>query len=321
MGALVGQLVSLCTSLRVATSTRLTYSRHHHIFLEYCDAFGVHPLHLTEPELMGVVLHFALSHTVNSVGSYVSAIQFLWDDAGNGKLPRGQPFELFLRGLKRLLGAADEVVRTPAVSLDDISAIVASLHWDSPDDVSFGAELLTAFFLALRTEDHVDGRLRWGDVYPQHDGSTEFLLPPGKSVRTYRHVAVAVRPDFLNLQRWLQRLASFLPPARRKSSCPVFVSFARAGSGSFPAITRADFTRRFKAKVTTVLGRSSQLHAGYSLRRGGVTEMLSAGVPVAIVKRHVGWAPSSEAINFYYDHSGRVQLRIPTLALPLFPSR
>ena len=53
------------------------------------------------------------------------------------------------------------------------------------------------------------------------------------------------------------------------------------------------------------------LIAGYSLRRGGVTEMLMSGVPVPIVKRHVGWAPGSEAVDTYYDHHGRHQMRLP----------
>jgi hypothetical protein len=43
--------------------------------------------------------------------------------------------------------------------------------------------------------------------------------------------------------------------------------------------------------------------------------MLSQGVPLPVVKRHVGWAPSSDAPMFYYDHHGRVQMRLPTQAM------
>ena len=65
-----------------------------------------------------------------------------------------------------------------------------------------------------------------------------------------------------------------------------------------------------------VLGYFPALYAGYSLRRGGVTAMLTAGAPVPAIKRHVGWRPMSEAIDLYYDHSGRYQMRLPTRYLP-----
>ena len=57
-----------------------------------------------------------------------------------------------------------------------------------------------------------------------------------------------------------------------------------------------------------MLGRSPALYAGYSLRRGGVTEMLMRGVPVPMVKQHVGWSVTSDAVMTYYDHSGHVQM-------------
>ena len=44
-------------------------------------------------------------------------------------------------------------------------------------------------------------------------------------------------------------------------------------------------------------------------------EMLMAGVPVPMIKRHVGWAPGSEAVNGYYDHAGRFQMLMPTAAM------
>lgn len=61
-----------------------------------------------------------------------------------------------------------------------------SLDVSDADSVRFGAQLLMAFFFALRTEDHVNGRLLWGDIYPAEDGSLDVWFPPGKSVCT-RH--------------------------------------------------------------------------------------------------------------------------------------
>jgi hypothetical protein len=263
-----------------------------------------------------VVAHYTCNHTVNSVPAYLSAIQHLYNAAGAGKLPRDHSFKEFTRGLSRLFGTADEVVRTTALSTADLHNICEKLDWSNPTDVCFGAQIITAFFLALRTEDHVDGRLRWGDVYPQAT-DVEFVLPPGKSVRVFRHVAVAARSDILNLLPWLSALASFLPDWARAPHRPVFVSFAPSADGVYRYLPakRAAFTAAFKAAVRASVGKNPALYAGYSLRRGGVTAMLAAGIPVAILKRHVGWAPGSEAFNLYYDHSGYEHKRMPTRGL------
>lgn len=264
-----------------------------------------------------MVAHFTLGHTVKSVPSYLSALQNLFDTAGAGPLPRGPKFLLFLKGLMRLFGPSDEVVRTRALGLDDLSLILGSLDRTVPEDACFGAQLVVAFMLCLRTEDHTDGRLRWGAVYPQEDGSVEFLLPPGKSVHRYRRCAIDHKEGLLSAVGWLAALAEHLPSSAKQPTSPIFVSFAasRDGVRRYPPLSRSVFIARFKRAVEEVLGYSPALYAGYSLRRGGVTEMLSRNVPLPVVKRHVGWAPSSDAPMFYYDHHGRIQMRIPTKAM------
>jgi hypothetical protein len=76
---------------------------------------------------------------------------------------------------------------------------VRSLDVSDADSVRFGAQLLMAFFFALRTEDHVNGRLLWGDIYPAEDGSLDVWFPPGKSVRVFRLASSAARDDELDL--------------------------------------------------------------------------------------------------------------------------
>lgn len=309
--------MSFCSKIYLTASSQRTYGAHQRLFISICEIFEWEPLLLVEPELCRVVAHFTLGHTVNSVPSFLSAVQNLWDVAGAGKLPRGPVFKLFLRGLQRLLGAADEVVRIRALEFPHVIKIIAALSWDSPVDVCFGAQLLTAFFLALRTEDHTGGRLLWGDVYPQAAGHLEFRLPPGKSTRTFSHVMIAARADTLDVRTWLRRLAYFVPLDHRSLSHPVFVSFqaSRDGTLRFPAVSRASFIYRLKIAVKDVLGFDPTLYAGYSLRRGGVTALIAAGVPAAVIKRHVRWAPMSEALNAYYDHSGVAQMLLPTQAI------
>jgi hypothetical protein len=241
----------------------------------------------------------------------------LFDTAGGGPLPRGPKFLRFLRGLNRLLGPADEVVRARALGWDELELILASLDRSVPSEVGFGAQLVVAFSLCLRTEDHTDGRLLWGDVFPQDDGSVEFLLPPGKSVRRFRRVAIAARSGLTNAMSWLAWLAEALPAHAKGSDCSVFVSFKAGKNGvqHFSPLSRSKFIARFKLAVQRVLGYSPALYSGYSLRRGGVTELLLSGVPAPMVKAHVGWAPDSDAIFSYYDHSGSLQLRMPTTAM------
>lgn len=310
-------LVAMCKKLHIASSSRTTYASHQDHFLAFCDAFDKDPLTLSGSDLAEAVAYFALGHTSVSIPSYLSALQNLYDQHGAGPLPRGPAFLLAIRGLRRILGPADTVVRTKALSLEDLSRLVAALSPTDPASTCLAAQMLVAFFLCLRTEDHCAGRLRWGDVYPQVDGGVDFVVPPGKSCSDFRHVAVAPRADHLDVLSWLRRLASFVPPSHRTPSSPLFVSFrrSRAGAARYWASSRKEFIDSFKALVAHVLGVSPTLYAGYSLRRGGVTAMLTAEVPLPAIKQHVRWAPDSDAVFAYYDHSGRAQLLQPTQKL------
>lgn len=140
----------------------------------------------------------------------------------------------------------------------------------------FVCQSIIAYFLCLGTEDHVGGRLKWGNVFIQADRTVKFVIPPGKKVRYFRHVALAGRTDALDLVMWLDRLAALVPPDRRGDAAPLFVSFhvGREGAQCFWAVTRREFIALLKDKVKTVLGFDPTLYAGYSLRRGGVTELV-----------------------------------------------
>ena len=317
LGVELRWLVELCRHLRLAMGSHRTYKGAQTKFLEFCEAFEMDPVSLTEDELCMVGAYFAMGHTVHSLDSYMSALQSFYNDEGAGELPRAAKFALFKKGIKRLLGAADEVVPTKALGVEELHAMLCSLDRTNRDELSFGAQMVVAFFLALRTEDHTDGRLRWGDIYPQADGSVEFKLPPGKSVRRYRRVAISARKGQFDALSWLRELAAATPEWARAAHMPVFAVLGPGARGTIVAlpISRSVFIRRFKLTVEAVLKCSAVLYAGYSLRRGGVTEMLMSDVPVPVIKRHVGWVPGSDAICGYYDHAGRFQMRMPTAAM------
>ena len=253
--------------MHIARSSRSTYESQHNIFLEWCAAFGADPLSVSSEQLSECVVHFAMGHTVTSVGSFLSAVQNFYDSHGAGKLPRSADFHMVVKGLRRMLSTADVVVRAKAVSLDDVFRLVSALDPGVPADCCFAAELILAFFLFLRTEDHVAGRLKWQDIYLQADGSVEVVLPPGKSTRVFRTVALVARHDVLDAGLWLERLAACLPPERRVGGFPVFVSFARTREGTcnYWAVSRGQFIERFKKEVQAVLGFEPAMYAGYSL--------------------------------------------------------
>jgi hypothetical protein len=264
------------------------------------------------------MVHFVMGHTSGSLDSYASAIANLYLESGAGELPRGQIFKLGVRGLKRIFDSADEVVRMLALSLDDVADILRQLDFTVAEDVSFGTQVLVGFYLALRPEDYTDGRLHWGDFYIDRDGSVQFYLPPGKSSTTWRQVAVAARTGLLNLAAWLTQLATFFPNSARSPTRPVFVSFKRAGQAvPLQALSRAKFIARLKKAASAVTGEPQHRFAAYSLRRGAVTAMLMARVPLPIIKAHAGWTADSQAIHLYYDHHGHEQQRMPTAALQL----
>ena len=96
-------LVKLCRFMYLSSGSRTTYGRHHDIFIQFCSTFDIDPLLITEDELCMSIIHFSMGHTVNSVASYMSAVQNFYDGMGNGPLPRGPGFLLAYKGLKRLL--------------------------------------------------------------------------------------------------------------------------------------------------------------------------------------------------------------------------
>jgi hypothetical protein len=310
--------VKLCRRLHIARSSTRTYAASQRVFLQFCEDFNVDPWCITEDDLSLAVVFFAMNHTCRSVPSYLSAIQNLWTTEGLGPLPRGVALKHTVKGLIRILGSADVVIRTKALLVEELKCIIDSLDATNPTDIVFACECITAFFLCLRTEDHVAVRLRWGDIYVQADGSVEFVLPPGKRVRYFRHVALAARSDSLDLLTWLIRLCALVPSRYRSPQSPVFISFTPDSRGRlhYHSITRRAFIQRFKVLVEEVLGFSPTLYAGYSLRRGGVTELLkNCGGHLPMVKRHVGWSKDSNAVYDYYSHEGKAQLLRPTLGM------
>ena len=78
------------------------------------------------------------------------------------------------------------------------------------------------------------------------------------------------------------------------------------------AVTRDGFIAEFKTAVAEVLGVSPELYAGHSLRRGGVTELLSRQCHLPALLRHVGWAAGSTAVYDYYDHAAPAQMLAPS---------
>ena len=135
-------MTGVARRMHIARSSRSTYESQHNVFLEWCEAFGVDPLAITAEQLSECIVHFAMGHTVNSVGSYLSALQNFYDCHGAGKLPKSAEFYMVVKGLKRMLGAADVVVRAKAVSLELVSRVVTSLDPCVPDDCCFAAELI-----------------------------------------------------------------------------------------------------------------------------------------------------------------------------------
>jgi hypothetical protein len=71
------------------------------------------------------------------VPPYLSAIQHFWTASDARPLPRGASFKLFQRGLMRLFGTSDAVVRTTALSTERLSVRCSRLDMTDPDHVSF----------------------------------------------------------------------------------------------------------------------------------------------------------------------------------------
>jgi hypothetical protein len=117
VGAAVAKLVPYVQSVSLSEGTKSAYATHYRTLILACQAFGLDPLKMGETELCYVALFFALSHSIHSLDSFLSAIAFAYGER-DIPFPRSPALKSLRRGLLRLFTTSDTPVRAYPITIN-----------------------------------------------------------------------------------------------------------------------------------------------------------------------------------------------------------
>jgi integrase len=241
------------------------------------------------------MITFCAECSVNSLGSYASAIQHWYHCNGLGELPRGYLYKKVAKGLANLFGPMDKANPAFAFTLEMLVALHPLLDFSRVHDARVWCMALFSFFGLLRGGELV--RIKYSHVVVVA-GGLKIKVPFSKGNLTEVWVYLAARDDKLCPVRAYGSLLEFVRE-RPHHSAPLFgVSYETWNMEVKDAVRR--------------LGLGPARFSTHSFRRGGTTALFMAGVPEAMIAAHGRW--KSLAYRLYLQFIGNVQF-MPTAAL------
>ena len=190
-----------------------------------------------------------------------------------------------------------------ALMLEDLRAFARHLDCRYFEHARDWCACLLAFFGLLRVGEYMGGGLRRGDVKIAAD-CVSITIMRSKTSNVPVVVSVAARSDSLCPARALLDYLAFFPLLHlpQDDGCPLFLSRLRNNQPVIEPMTEADFIASLRLLVRVALpGRDERRYAGHSLRRGGATALVLAGVPAAHIQQHGRWR--SDAYKRYIEYA------------------
>jgi len=151
---------------------------------------------ISEECLAAAIIWFVRTRSVNSVGSYVAALQWFHTSWGYGPLPRGPIYTRVKRGLQQLFTPVDVVERKFALTLDHLYAIYNRINLHSFTDARNWAATTLGWFGLLRIREFCDARLRVRHVSITDEGLA-LTIAFSKTDRRPHTIRIARRNDSL----------------------------------------------------------------------------------------------------------------------------
>ena len=306
----MASLVPYVQSVSLSEGAKSTYAAHFRTLLLACQAFDFDPLKMGETDLCHVALFFALSHSVHSLDSFLSAIAFAYAER-NIPFPRSPALKSLRRGLLRLFTTSDTPVRAFPISPDEVSAILSTIDKMDPTEVVFACWLSFSFLHALRPEDLE--KLRWSDVTFTNDGGMDVSIRSGKGA-TIRGTETFSSPfslSPLSPAMWFRRCASISPKGYAQSAHHALVYLDPKSPSFLARISRGKFASMLSSFYARTFGRppAGKLTA-YSLRRGAATAYHNAGAPdhtISQLMRHRNWQTTTSYIDNLQTRDARIK--------------
>lgn len=271
--------------------TSVTYCSAVRKYLFFCRGLGVERLQdVTERQLCMMCWLFCQGCKETSLDSWISAIADHHERNNLPQLPRGRYFRRTRASLHNIFGQID--VRAPAVpvSARQLTAILLLLDPNDLQHAEFWLGCLLGFQGLLRASEFCAGALTWSQLREIHNGM-RITVPFSKTKLTPTSIAVGSRLDCLDIFRAAQDVLR-LQGSPKPEGPVISLSYDR-----FNSMLKGFY----KLAFGTCLGISS-----HSLRRGGTTALVAAGVPEEVIQLQGRW--SSRAWRDYIDLTDAQQL-------------
>lgn len=292
-------MVPLFERLSLRRSTHQKYKQLLEHYKRFCADTGRDPAGaISETRLCEAAIYFCSQRSVNSLGNYISALQWWHKAGGFGSLPRGGLYERVRKGLFNVYSQFDKSQPAFALSLGNIYSTFFHLSFLSFEDSRNWCALLFGFFGLLRIGEYSASspsavKLRVKHVRIESDRTgIRLTIPFSKTETRPTTIFICRRPDILCPVAAMIHYLSFLP--HRDPDEPFFTS----SLSSRASLTPDAFCKWLKHQAVRI-GLDPTRISGHSLRRGGTTAMFVAGVSETVIAKHGRWR--SICYRRYFD--------------------
>lgn len=287
-----------------ADSTKRSYSTFIKSYLQFCALYNVLPVPASSQTVSLYIAYIADRLCANSVGKYLTAVRLLHLEAGLPNPVKDNWYiDSVLRGVRKKKGVTvtKKLPITPHILLQIKSRLDLSVH----QNILFWGACLLGFFGMLRRSNFLPASAAAFDP-KKHLRRTDIQVMPwglavtirwSKTIQVRERVVIIPLPVLkahplcpASALTNVFRVTSGAPPLG-----PVFVS---TEAGSWVPLTAQAFVRRLKDQLQA-LGLPASQYAGHSLRRGGATWALHAGLPRDIIRLMGDWR--SDACFEYFE--------------------
>lgn len=304
-----------------ADSTKSAYTSQLKVYLDFCKELGCSPFPASNENLCRYAAYLSRTRAFSTVQQYMNVIRIAHLELGlPNPLKENWNLKTLLKGIQR--GKAGMDYKFP-ISTEHLHKIKDTLNPHNVEDCQFWAAVVICFFGLLRISNvTVKSTSSWDESKILH--RSDITLTPAGMILCIRWAK--------NLQFKDRVLEVPLPWLQGRRLCPttaVGQFLALTGmvpeeapllSYSTPSGLRVLTQNALRKRLTSVLpniGVDPKKYSTHSLRRGGATWLMSAGVPVSAIKVIGDW--KSDCVYKYLCPNVMTKMKIikdAALSLP-----
>lgn len=262
------------------------------------------------------IMYVFSGHKLSTLPVFLSAVNNWNLSVHNQSIPRGFAFQCVRKGLENIFSADAECVQAVGITLTHLTLVRQAMKFTCFEDYRDWCCLIFGFFGVLRVGEYCNGALAQRHVAAFED-RVELTIPYSKTANTPVVVVLAARGDILCPVKAYKVYVSLIGDWRKQKDIPFFLA---SSASKVIAVSDSVFINSLRSHLRVAGVQNYKEFSGHSLRRGGFSAMIEAGVPVALAQLHGRW--KSAAYMRYIDVKNSLELRKrPTALLAASPSR